>query len=56
MENTYRFLMMAATLIVGILLLSMLVYVFRAGARASKAVDEAQIEQQMIAENAHQQI
>lgn len=52
MENSYRFLMMAATLIVGILLLSMLVYVFRAGARASKAVDEAQIEQQLIAENA----
>lgn len=52
MENSYRFLMMAATILLAIMILSIFVYVFRAGARANRAIDDAQREQQLVAENA----
>ena len=52
MRNSYQFLMMAATVLVGIMLLSVFVYVFRAGAKASRSVDEKQMQDQLIAENA----
>ena len=45
MENSYRFLMMAATILLAIMILSIFVYVFRAGARANRAIDDAQREQ-----------
>jgi len=51
MHNSYRFLMMAATLILGVLLLSVFVFVFRAGAKSNIAVDDAQKERQLIASN-----
>ena len=51
MENSYRFLMIAATILLGILLLTTFVYVFSAGANASKARDEAQETLQITAEN-----
>ncbi len=52
MENSYRFLMIAGTFLLGIMLLSILVYVFAAGARSNRAIDDSQREQQLVADNA----
>lgn len=51
MENSYRALMIAGGVLLGILLLSAFVYMFRSGARFNRSVEESQIEQQRIAEN-----
>ena len=51
MENATKFLLMAGGLILGVLLFSVFAFVFRAGARYSHRIDEAQSENQMILEN-----
>lgn len=51
MENGARALIMAATLLLGIFLLSMMVYMFSAGGRVSKQFDDKQINQQLEAFN-----
>ncbi|MBQ7410561.1 MAG: hypothetical protein IJW20_04170 [Clostridia bacterium] len=51
MENGSRALLMAATVLLGIFLLSIMIYMFRAGGRVSKAYDDKQINQQLEAHN-----
>lgn len=52
MRNVYQFIMMVGTIAIGVLLLATFAYVFRIGAIASKNVDEEQLKQQLIADNA----
>lgn len=51
MENGSRALLMAATVLLGIILLSIMIYMFRSGGKVSKAYDDKQINQQLEAHN-----
>ncbi len=51
MENGSRALIMAATVLLGVFLLSMMVYMFSAGGRVTKQYDDRQINQQLEAYN-----
>lgn len=52
MDNAARALIMAASIILGVLLLSTFVYVFRAGASVDEAYDEMQVERELRLDNA----
>ena len=56
MENASKALLMAGGVLLGIMLLSVFVYVFREGAKASKSVEQSKIEQELIKENARFEI
>lgn len=51
MENASKFLLMAASLILGILLISVMIYVFRAGAKTNETYDNSQALLQLEAYN-----